>query len=193
MSAGNEGIDFRAPEHAPEHAAYWAATREHRLVAQRCRSCHQWQWPPQDRCRACASSDLEWGDLPEEGELFTWTTIAESMLPEFTHTPYAVGIVEIPGYGVRYVGRILADPGSLRIGATVRATFRDVDVRRRSSIGCRRHEPRDFGQHVWVQMYTKCFSRYTLCPTAECATPRADLMLSGRIAVRDANTPNDVR
>ncbi|GAA4491779.1 hypothetical protein GCM10023094_56520 [Rhodococcus olei] len=87
------------------------------LRGPRCLDCERHWWPPRAACIHCRSSRTEWVTLPRVGNLFTWTTVGRTSLPDFRdRTPYAVGIFELPDIGIRLVGHIRAPLYSLHIG-----------------------------------------------------------------------------
>ena len=51
---------------------YWEATREHRLLVQRCASCGEWVATPRPRCPHCWQADLEWTEPELEPRLYSW-------------------------------------------------------------------------------------------------------------------------
>lgn len=51
---------------------FWQATRERRLVAQRCTACGEWAPTPRPRCPHCWNDDLEWVEPPLEPRLYSW-------------------------------------------------------------------------------------------------------------------------
>ncbi len=51
---------------------YWDATREHRLLLQRCSSCDTWAATPRPRCAHCWSADLEWTEPELDPRLYSW-------------------------------------------------------------------------------------------------------------------------
>ena len=87
------------------------------LRAQCCDACGAHQWPPRPACRRCRGFGLTWVPLPPTATLFTWTVVARTQLPGFADkVPYAVGVLEYDELRIRLVGRLDADPGSLRVG-----------------------------------------------------------------------------
>lgn len=90
------------------------------LRAQWCEDCAGYSWPPRAVCPRCTGAQWEWRALPRTAELYTWTVVGRSNLPEFRDaTPYAVGVAAFPGTGVRVIGLLDADPETLRFGMPV--------------------------------------------------------------------------
>ena len=113
--------------HDPELQPFWDGTAEDELRIQRCAACGTFRWPPRAACPDCSSLDAEWARAIGRGELFSWTVVARSTLPEFVdQVPYAVGVVALEGIPVRMIGRIETnDPSGLQMGMPVTAVFRD--------------------------------------------------------------------
>lgn len=113
--------------HDPELAPFWDGTERDELRVQRCAACGAFRWPPRPSCAACSSLEVEWMPAPTRGELFSWTVVARSTLPEFVdEVPYAVGIVALDAVPVRIIGRVeTGDLAALREGMPLTATFRD--------------------------------------------------------------------
>lgn len=53
---------------------YWDATRERRLLLQRCASCGGWVSTPRPRCPHCWRDDLEWNEPDLDPRLYSWAT-----------------------------------------------------------------------------------------------------------------------
>ncbi len=51
---------------------FWEATRERRLLVQRCTSCNGWAPTPRPRCPHCWRDDLEWIEPALEPLLYSW-------------------------------------------------------------------------------------------------------------------------
>lgn len=104
---------------------YWQSTRERRLQVQTCSHCGVRRFPPRPSCGQCGSLDHEWTDVAPTATLYSWTVTHVAMHPYFASAvPYAIGVVELnEADGIRMLGRLLADPASLRTGMPMRAVF----------------------------------------------------------------------
>jgi uncharacterized protein len=113
--------------HDPELEPFWDGTEKDELRVQRCAACGTFRWPPRAACPNCSSLETEWVRAPGRGELFSWTVVARSTLPDFEdQVPYAVGVVALEGMPVRMIGRIETDdPSGLQVGMPVTAVFRN--------------------------------------------------------------------
>lgn len=113
--------------HDPELEPFWDGTERDELRVQRCAACGTFRWPPRPSCSNCGSLETEWVLVPGRGELFSWTVVARSTLPDFVdQVPYAVAVVALEDTPVRMIGRVETDdPGGLQVGMPVTAVFRN--------------------------------------------------------------------
>lgn len=111
-------------------APFWAAAKEHRLVAQRCTACGSFRWPPAELCHECLASGPEWAPLAGTATVWSSVVYHRAMHPAFTElVPYTLAMLELPE-GIRMLGTVTsldgAGAGEVGIGATVSATYDDV-------------------------------------------------------------------
>lgn len=112
------------------HHGFWEAARRHELVVQRCRSCANFQFGPEEICYKCHGFDLVWERVEPGGRIFSWERIWHSSNPVLKEAgPYVVVLVELPQAGnVRMLGNLLGDPKrDPPIGEKVEAVFEDHD------------------------------------------------------------------
>jgi uncharacterized OB-fold protein len=104
-------------------ASWWTATREHRLVVQRCTSCDHAQHPPRALCTGCGSMDhLDWVDAAGTGVVDTFTVVHRAPRPDVM-TPYVVARVRL-AEGVLVLTRLEGrDPDAWRIDDAVRLAW----------------------------------------------------------------------
>jgi uncharacterized OB-fold protein len=96
--------------------AFWEATREKRLLIQRCVATGQYQFLPRPVSIFTGTRDLEWCEVSGRGELFSYTVAWRGPDAFRGHEPYAVGTVTLD-VGVNIVGNIVrCDHENLRIG-----------------------------------------------------------------------------
>lgn len=86
--------DPRPPDLMPEAAAWWAATRERRLLVQRCLGCGHHQLYPRVICTACHRAELELVPATGRARVYSHTTVYRAPGPDFA-APYVVAIVEL--------------------------------------------------------------------------------------------------
>ena len=105
---------------------FWDGLREARLLLQRCRACHRFQWGPEWICHRCQSFDFAFVEVPAEGQLYSHQRVWHPVHPALQQQgPYIIALIEIPhADNVRLVGNLLGDPQQvLVIGTEVEAVF----------------------------------------------------------------------
>lgn len=92
MSAFTPG-EVPAPDEVT--AAWWEATREHRLTVQSCASCDHVQHPPRALCTQCGSTDSQ-RLLPAAGTgtVDTFTVVHRAPRPD-VEAPYVIARVQL--------------------------------------------------------------------------------------------------
>ena len=109
----------------PDQGPFWAAAREHRLIAQRCTNCGALRYPALQICPTCWDRDFEWADVSTEGSIWSYVVYHRAFHPGFKdELPYVVAIVENTD-GVRYTGRVVGRREDVSVGAKVHAVFAD--------------------------------------------------------------------
>jgi hypothetical protein len=115
------------PQPTGSTKAFWEATRQDRLLVQKCNACSTLQFYPRLFCRTCLSEDTGWMESSGLGVIYTFTInhrAANEHMKE--HVPYAVAVVTLDE-GVKMMGAMV--PGhlaSIRIGARVKVVFEKV-------------------------------------------------------------------
>lgn len=107
----------------PLTGPFWAATKEGRLVVQRCDDCGYHRWPPTRICPECQSWCSQWADTPPAGEIWSHATYHRALDRAFADdVPYTVGLIQLDA-GPRMLG-VLVDPADdVQIGRRVEAVF----------------------------------------------------------------------
>ena len=120
--------DKPRPEPSAEHAPWWQALTQHRLVAQRCQSCHRLRLYPRPMCDECYSLEYDWSELSGQGKIHTWTVSHHAFDPAFkSELPYLTVTVDL-SEGVRLHAPLIdADPGDVYVGMPVLVDYEDVD------------------------------------------------------------------
>ncbi|MFC6719239.1 Zn-ribbon domain-containing OB-fold protein [Natrialbaceae archaeon GCM10025810] len=103
---------------------FYENLREGRLTTTRCRDCDEIHFPPRIVCPECTGDDLEYVDLPHEGELFAFSEVRGGLpigLAEHD-VPYVVGVVDLGPVtlsarvdGAAYDDLEIGDPVALKI------------------------------------------------------------------------------
>ncbi len=93
-----------------ETAAFWAAARDGRLIAERCLSCGAESFPPRGICRSCRARSTAPAQVTGHGRVYSLTVNHQRWLPDL-EVPYAIVLVEFPDHpGVRVAGRLRGCP-----------------------------------------------------------------------------------
>ncbi len=109
-------------------AAYWDATREHRLTVQSCTACGAVQHPPKALCTGCGSmAHLTQVDAAGTGTVDTFTVVHRAPRPELS-APYTVARVRLAEGPVVLTRLEPAVPGETgwRIGDPVAVAWVDL-------------------------------------------------------------------
>ena len=112
------------PDASEVSTPFWDATRERRLVLQRCPTCDAFVWYPRPFCPACLRESLEWTEVSGFGSVYAVSVHHRAPSPEMAaRAPYAVALVELEE-GARLMGNVVGcDPAEVHVGQRVRATW----------------------------------------------------------------------
>jgi len=116
------------PKPTPETKAFWEATKEHRLLVQRCRDCQQYYFYPRPLCVHCLSRNVEWRQVSGRGRVHTFVINHRPPRNYPLPAPYVIGIVELDE-GPRMLSNIVgvqADPQHVRCDMPVEVVFEDI-------------------------------------------------------------------
>lgn len=81
-----------------ESFPFWEGCKEGRLLAQRCRQCGLWRWPPSGVCPSCYSWEADWQPLTGRGVVHTFVVAHRAFHPGFTaDVPYVIAHVTLDG------------------------------------------------------------------------------------------------
>ena len=117
--------ELQTAEHTGIHEFY-ANLRDGRLSTTECADCGALHYPPRIVCPECHGDDLAYVDLPDEGELFAFSTVrAGAPLGMEDEVPFVAGIVDLGD--VRLSARIDAEYDDLAIGDPVALKVVDID------------------------------------------------------------------
>jgi uncharacterized OB-fold protein len=83
------------------------AVRDGELIGLECEDCGNVTGAPKAACTDCGSRSLSRVTLPDEGTVYTETTVA--VAPEGFEGGYKVGLVELGESGARVLGRLEED------------------------------------------------------------------------------------
>src|SRR3984893_12835954 len=128
MVAGTQGeYKLPLPRMRGPAAEFYKFCKAHELRFQRCTDCGTWRHIPRDMCAKCGSFNFEWSRSSGKGAVFSWTVVAQPMLPQFAPlVPYAPAVIELEE-GVRMVSWVTdATPGDLALGIRDYGLFHGV-------------------------------------------------------------------
>jgi uncharacterized OB-fold protein len=105
---------------------FWDATREHRLLLQRCEAGHVFYYA-RTHCPECLSAKLEWVEASGKGRLYSYTVARRPQSPEFADdVPYIIAAITLDE-GPRMTSLLVeADPESVQIECPVEVAWEDV-------------------------------------------------------------------
>lgn len=87
---------FDLPSPDLETQPFWDATREHKLLIKRCRSCNEFHFYPRPFCPKCWSEDVEWVEASGKATLYTWSVVHQNDLPPWPErVPYVAAVVDL--------------------------------------------------------------------------------------------------
>jgi len=118
-------------------ARNWRETPyRYRLEAKKCTNCGKVFFPGRLVCDGCQNRQFETINLPDHGELLTFTVIRVAPEGFGDQTPYAIGIVEVMK-GVRFTTQIVDIPlDDIQIGMPVKVEFRKIRDDGHAGIHC---------------------------------------------------------
>jgi len=108
-------------------APFWEATRDKRLLIQRCARCDTWVWYPRPACTKCMSDALRWTQVNGRGTVYAASVHYRPGVAEMKErVPYVVALVELDE-GVRLLTNVVdCDPESVRVGQSVTLAWEEL-------------------------------------------------------------------
>lgn len=101
---------------------WWDATRDGKLLVQRCRSCGHAQLYPRSSCTSCYGTDLTWQPASGRGVIYSHTMVHRAPHPAFT-PPYVVALIRLEE-GPMVMANV---DGDVRCDQPVRAMWEDLE------------------------------------------------------------------
>ncbi len=99
---------------------FFEALSEGKLLATKCKKSGKILFPPQVDCPDDPTDEVEWVELPNEGELLTWTVIYVKPYSFGHYQDYTVGIARLSN-GVQVLAWVReTDPSKLKVGQKVK-------------------------------------------------------------------------
>ena len=119
------------PVPAPDDVSrfYWEAAANHRLVLQRCRSCHKMQYPPEICCVHCYAEEFDAAEITGRGVIYSYSVVDRPLHAGFVDAlPYVVALVELDDQpGLRILTNLVDVPAEtpLSCGLPVEVVFEE--------------------------------------------------------------------
>lgn len=103
---------------------YWQKLKTGKLWLQYCRECQQFIFYPREACPRCLQSQLQWQPVSGQGQVYSYTIVNVTALPEFKEaTPYIYAIIELEE-GIRLPSNLIDCPlDKVHIGMQVKLGF----------------------------------------------------------------------
>ncbi len=119
------------PEITDATRPFWTATKNRKLVVQKCGKCGTLNFFPKPWCIDCGNRGLEWVEVSGKGTIYSFTTANKVMMnfPGWRDDlPVTLGIIDLDE-GARMYGQLVrAKPEDFRIGMKVKAIFEDISA-----------------------------------------------------------------
>ena len=114
------------PLPTPVTQPFWDATKEHRLLLQRCDRGHTFYYA-RTHCPECLSNKLEWVEASGRGKLYSYTVARREQSPDFAaDVPYIIAAITLDE-GPRMTSLLVeVDPDNVQIDGAVEVAWDDV-------------------------------------------------------------------
>lgn len=106
-------------------ADWWDATRQARLLVQRCSDCRHAQMYPRSSCTECGSAALGWSYASGRGVVWSHTTVHRAPHPAF-EPPYVVALVRLEEGPILMANIIGYAPDEVRCDQPVDLVWEDL-------------------------------------------------------------------
>ena len=115
------------PVPTPVTQPFWDATREHRLLLQKCANGHVFYYA-RTHCPECLSNEVSWVEASGRGKLYSYTVARRPQSPEFAEdVPYIIAAITLDE-GPRMTSLLVeADPDNVAIDGPVEVTWDDLE------------------------------------------------------------------
>jgi len=115
------------PVPTPVTQPFWDATKEHRLLLQRCTNGHVFYYA-RTHCPECLSNEVGWIEASGRGRLYSYTVARRPQSPEFADdVPYIIAAITLEE-GPRMTSLLVeADPDNVEIDGPVEVAWDDVN------------------------------------------------------------------
>lgn len=110
-----------------ESQIFWDGCKEGKLLAQRCKQCGRFRWPPSAVCPDCYSRDSEWQPLSGRGHIHTFVVAHRAFHKGFAdEVPYVIVHVRLDGTddNVTMISNLIGVPWEqVKVGMPVEVFF----------------------------------------------------------------------
>ena len=109
-----------------DNAFWFDATKEHKLVIQRCESCKALRHPPRPRCDKCGSYEWDTLEASGKGTIYSFVVVHYPQVPSFDY-PLPIALIELEE-GTRLVANLAGiAPEDVKVGMAVEVEWQDHD------------------------------------------------------------------
>lgn len=114
----------------PDTQAFWDATKERKLLYQKCNACGGVVFTPRQHCTNCGARDLQTLESKGEGTVYTYAVVRQNRQPAFADLgAYSVAYIDLDE-GFRMLSTVVgvADPTQdISVGQRVKVDFEQQD------------------------------------------------------------------
>jgi uncharacterized protein len=116
------------PQITPELRPFFDASKQGKLVVQKCDNCATLRFPPRRMCSNCLSREASWTPVSGEGEVYSFIVMHRVYHPAFaTQVPYAVAMVKLKE-GAKMLSNVIGiNPHEIKCGMAVKVSFEKLD------------------------------------------------------------------
>jgi uncharacterized OB-fold protein len=113
-----------APSVYADAKPFWDATKDGRVVVQRCTGCGTVVWYPRAFCPCCTAGELEWFEASGRGTVYSFTIVRRGAGGPYRDVgSYALAIVELDEGPRLLTNLVECDLESIGVGDAVEAVF----------------------------------------------------------------------
>lgn len=119
-------IDLRYQIPVKKVSKFFEGLKQGKVMATKCPKCGSIYFPPQDDCPKCKISNLDWVEMPEDGEIVAFTVVNVKP-PSFSHyQDYVVGIARMSN-GVNVLAWVNSKEVRVGMKVKLRVTKREPE------------------------------------------------------------------
>ncbi len=107
---------------------FWEATREGKLIIQKCDDCQAHVFYPRTACPHCFSDNLGWVEASGRGTIYSFTVVENNAPSAFLgDMPFVIAMIDLEE-GVRMLSNIVdCEPETLQCDMPVEVTFEKLN------------------------------------------------------------------